>query len=838
MKYLWFALTFVFAFAGAARAQGTAAGTPAAAPSPAANAPTEATVKAPAETDDAADRPPAGTGVALPAEKSRPVNVPRFDKPVVVDGRLDEEVWKTAALLKDFYQTQPGDNIAPSHKTEVLLGYDSKHLYLAFRAFDDPGKVRATIAKRDAVFDDDYVGCYLDTFNDQRRAYAFYFNPFGVQADGILTEGRGEDYSVDVLMESKGMISDEGYTVEVRVPFKSLRYVAGKDNVWGVHFFRTIKRFNNEYDSWMPLSRDRSGTLSQAGHLTAFEEIDVGRTLELIPSFTLSETGRRVRALSPADLLAQPGRLDPGRMVNEPLRADPGLTAKLVIASNVTLDLAINPDFAQVEADQLVVTANQRFPIFFEEKRPFFLEGIDIFQTRLTVLHTRAIIDPDVAVKLTGKRGRNTFGVLVASDNAPGNFSDEERLDPENAPFVDKNAGIAVVRFKRDIGEASNLGLIATSYRFAGSHNEVLAADGRFRIDPTSYFDFQVAGTNTRRSFFDVALGRDVTEGAAGLGYAYQYDKTARHFNLNMRGDGRTSEYRAAVGFTQRRNTNGHRLFLRYNSEPRPKAKLVSWFASNSIPLNFDWQARLQNLNDEARVGFNLRRQTSLTFVFNKGYERVFEQEFGPGRTPTSAGAFAGDDAERSTYKKTFAVFFSTTPNKKYSGSLQYIRTWGSFDFDFGAGFRFPRVSPGALVDPNAPLDPGPGDSLTVLGSFVYQPTDKLRTSLDYTKSRQTRYDTGRTAFDVDIYSSRTTYQFSRFVFLRARLDYTNLPGYLSGQYLLGWTPSPGTSLYAGYNDESFRNELSPFTGQFEPGFRLSGRTFFIKMSYLFRRNF
>jgi hypothetical protein len=820
-----------------------AATTPANAPAAAAAA--EATPAQPASLAPnsvtpaaVADSPADASVMSVAAERARPVSVPRFAKPVVVDGQLNEEVWKSAAVLKGFFQTQPGDNIAPSRQTEVLLGYDSTHLYVAFRAYDEPDKVRATVAKRDAIFDDDFVGMYLDTFNDQRRAYAFFFNPLGVQADGILTEGRGEDYSVDVVMESKGAMSEKGYTVEVMIPFKSVRYESGKSKLWGVHFFRTIKRFNNEVNSWMPLSRDRTGSLNQAGHITGLDEISTGRTLEIIPSFTLSETGRRVRTIPRSVVRAQPGLLDPGRLLNEPIHFEPGLTAKVGIASNITLDLAINPDFAQIEADQTVVTANQRFPIFFEEKRPFFLEGIDIFQTRLNVLHTRAIIDPDVAVKLSGKRGRNTFGVLLASDNAPGNFNNEERLDPVNLPFVDRNAQVGVLRLKRDFGGESNLGLMATTYRFVDRHNEVGGLDGRFRLDPTTFLDFQVVGTNSRIPIFDFDRNANVSRNVRGLGYAYQYDKTSRHLNFNLRGDGRSKFYRAAVGFTQRVNTNSERLFIRYASEPNPKAKLVSWFVSNSVPVSFDWQGRLQNWNDEARVGFNLQRQTSLALVFNGGYERVFEEEFGAPRSATRAGAFIGEDSERSTYKKTAGFIFSTRPSKKYAGSLQVFATRGSFDFDFGAGYRFPRVSPGALLNPRAPLDPGPGNSLTVQGSFVYQPIDKLRASLDYTKSRQTRYDTGRTAFDVNIYALRTTYQFSRFAFLRARVDFTTLPQRMRGQFLFGWTPNPGTAFYAGYNDDMFRNELNPYTGQLEPGFRRNGRTFFVKMSYLFRRTF
>ncbi|MCA1634556.1 MAG: carbohydrate binding family 9 domain-containing protein, partial [Acidobacteria bacterium] len=433
-----------------------------------------------------ASKPMVKGGVALPPEKAQPVRVARFETPPVIDGKLDEEVWKQAAVLKDFYQTNPGDNIAPTASTEFLIGYDSKFLYLAFRAFDDPSKVRATVARRDNVFGEDNVRVLLDTFNDQRKAYVLGFNPFGIQQDGIMTEGGGTDYSVDIVMESKGTLTSDGYIVEVAVPFKSLRYEAGKGKFWGIHAWRNIDRNSDELDSWMPISRGTSGTLNQAGRITGLEGISTERTLELIPSLTVSETGRLVRT----DPSRGRGIVDFGAFVNEPIALEPGLTAKFVVSSAMTLDLAVNPDFAQVEADQLVVTTNQRFPIFFAEKRPFFLEGIEIFRTPLTAVHTRAIVDPDLALKLSGKRGRNTYGVMFASDNGPGNLGFDDRAflgdtggsasrREQLLKVLDKNATIGVVRLKRDIGRENNIGLIATTYNFIDRHNHTAGVDGR-----------------------------------------------------------------------------------------------------------------------------------------------------------------------------------------------------------------------------------------------------------------------------------------------------------------------------------------------------------------------
>jgi hypothetical protein len=173
--------------------------------------------------------------------KDAPVKIPHFETAPVIDGQLNDNVWQTAALFGDFVQTQPGDNVAPKHQTEFMMGYDSKNLYMAFRIKQDKNTVRATLARRDNIFNDDYVLVHLDTFNDQRQAYLLFFNPLGIQADGTFTEGRGEDYSVDIIMESKGVLTEDGFTIEVAIPFKSLRYEAGKNKQWGLHINRRVK---------------------------------------------------------------------------------------------------------------------------------------------------------------------------------------------------------------------------------------------------------------------------------------------------------------------------------------------------------------------------------------------------------------------------------------------------------------------------------------------------------------------------------------------------------------------------------------------------------------------
>ena len=793
----------------------------------------------------------------VPPDKAKPVRIPRFDKPPVIDGKLNTEEWQQAILLKDFYQVNPGDNTAPSKPTEVLLGYDSKFFYLAVHAYDEPDKVRATVAQRDEVFGEDNFRIYLDTFNDQRKAYLLGWNPLGIQADGIQTEGQGIDFSVDIVMESKGTLTDDGWTLEVAIPFKSLRYVAGKDKLWGFHLWRNIARFNDELDSWVPISRDISGILGQSAHLTGLEGISTERTLEVIPSLTFSETGKRVSALSAGALAANPGALDPGRMLNEPIKTDAGVTVKYGLTPTITLDMAVNPDFAQVEADQTVVTANQRFPIFFDEKRPFFLEGIDIFQTNSRAVHTRAIVDPDIAVKLTGKSGRNTFGLLLASDNAPGNFSEEERNDPSSFKlierFVDKNAYVGVLRLKRDVGKESTLGLLITSYNFIEKHNQLGGIDGRFKLSAQKTLSFQVLGTHTRDCFSDPAANlyqplssapcfnggstRDFYRTGNGFLYSVNYNRDGRHFFYGANAGGRTRDYRAEVGFTRRTNTNNAGFYTGYSSEPKPKATLIQWNLNSSTGINFDWQGRSQGIFSESSLQLSLQKSSFLGAGVTIGYERLFEEEFGAARTPTQPGSFFGGP-ERSAKQMTEYLFAGTHPSKKYALNLFLVHGGNAFDFDFGAGSKYPRVSPAALINPDAPLDPGPGSFWESNLSIDYKPTNELSTSFNYTFNKLTRNDTHLVAYKENIFSFRSTYQFSRFVFARARIDYGTLAANARAQFLFGWTPNPGTAFYVGYNDDLTRNGFSPFTGQLEPGFRRNGRTFFVKLSYLIRKSF
>ncbi|MEO6587778.1 MAG: DUF5916 domain-containing protein [Pyrinomonadaceae bacterium] len=818
--------------------------------------------------------------IILPPEKANPVTIPKIESNLVIDGNPNEEIWKTAAVFKDFYQTGPGDNIAPSKQTEVLMMYDEKNLYFAFKCWDEKDKIRATLAKRDQVFGEDNVRLWLDTYNDQRRAYVLGFNPLGIQQDGILTEGQGADYSVDIVMESKGMIQDWGWTVEVKIPFKSLRYTAGKGKMWGFNAARNIDRLNDEFDTWMPDDRDISGFLIKHGKITGIDEIKYERTLELVPSITVSETGSRKRTIPLSAIrrnrfnpIYNPiGLQDPGRFVNDPIKADLGLTLKYTLSPNVTLDAAVNPDFAEIEADAPVVTANQRFPIFFQEKRPFFLEGKEIFDSPLRPFYSRTIVDPDVAAKLTGKIGKNSFGFLVATDNAPGNYSEDERNDPiirnEIDQFVDKNALFSVLRLKHDIGRENNIGFFATARVFPQNRNFTGGFDGSFKLNPQTVMNFQILGTYSKKNFYD-PVDDDVDYRIGnGIGYYWSLDYTTDTHGMYAEASGRSKDYRTDAGFTRRTNSNTFFFANRFSTKSNPKAQIIRANWNQFARFMVDWKGRAQGGIVGSNVNLSLQGNLFIYTEAGVGFEKIYEDEFGAIRNPDRniTGGFFGAPT-RSTTQPYFSLNANKTVNKQLSVYGFVGSIINSFDFDFGAGSRFPRASPAfqTYLDgaeyreylrllllyqsdpdnfprPSLPqppqLDPGKGWQFDLNVGGEYKPIDPLRISLDYTKSRLKRSDNGQVAYDTNIFSLRSTYQFTRFLYTRLRVDYDTLSANTSGQFLFGWNPNPGTSFYVGYNDNFNYKGYSPLSNQFENGFERNNRTFFIRASYLFRKSF
>jgi len=426
--------------------------------------------------------------LALPLPgAARELAVRRATSAIHVDGVLDEAAWKDALTVDLPYEWSPGDNVPPPVRTDFLVTYDDKYLYVAFRAYDpEPSQIRAHLMDRDAIntfVQDDHVFFMIDPFNDSRRGFQFRVNPLGVQADALFSQNEGiEDFSFDMIWASAGRITSEGYVVEIAVPLSQIRFprTAGPQT-WGFDIGRSYPRSVRHRLSSARRERDNPCVLCQVDKFTGFADLTPGRNIELDPTLTAIRT----------DSAAVPG----GSLEDSESKIKPGLSARWGITPNVSLNAAINPDFSQVEADVAQLSVNQRFALFYPEKRPFFLEGADFFSTAVPAVFTRTVVDPRGGLKVTGKEGRNGFGMFVAEDRQnsfiiPSN----QRSD---VATVDESVRSGVVRWRRDLGATSTLGGLYTDREADGYHNRLGGLDGFFRFNTTDSVSFQALRSDT-----------------------------------------------------------------------------------------------------------------------------------------------------------------------------------------------------------------------------------------------------------------------------------------------------------------------------------------------------
>ena len=472
----------------------------------------------------------------LQAQSPAPaVEIPRVETVVTIDGDLSEPVWAQAAVLTDFRQYEPIDGRPAEERTEVLVWYAPDAIHFGIRAFDrQPQAIRATRADRDNVGSEDHVIIYLDTFNDRRRAFFFGANALGVQMDGVRTEGAATagrmfggsvDDSPDYLYDSAGALTDEGYVIELRIPFKSLRFPSGAMQTWGLQIERKIQR-TGYTDTWTDVRRASASFLLQAGAITGLHDLERGVVVEAQPFVTV----------------AADGALDPVTGAFEREDADPEVGVNLRFGfTNLSLDATINPDFSQVEADAGQISVNERFALFFAEKRPFFLEGIELFATPNQLVYTRRIADPLAGGKVSGKVGSFGIAHLTAVDDGVDGGGD---------------ALFNVTRLRTDLGANSLAGLVFTdrSELDGGAYNRVAAADTRYVFGGMYYVEAQFGSAWTR----DID-GRTY----AGPIWRAEFDRTGRSWGFNYSLNGVDDEFETLAGFVNRNGVVSGRAFNR-----------------------------------------------------------------------------------------------------------------------------------------------------------------------------------------------------------------------------------------------------------------------------------
>ncbi len=468
---------------------------------------------------------------AEPATAANVTPIPRLEGAIAIDGVLDEAAWQQAAVLDLGYEISPGDNTPAPVRTTMRMGYSEDALYLAFRAEEpDPSLIRAHLTDRDGAFNDDFVGVMLDTFDDHRRNYEFFVNPLGVQMDLIREEATGnEDDSWDGLWASAGRITAGGYEVEIRIPFSTLRF-RDTDGArrWGVIAYRNYPRNVRHQLANVIVPRGGNCLLCQSAKVEGMVGVEQGRNFEVVPTLTVTD--------------AQSRGADGASWEGDGVQVEPGVDVSWAPSPNLTLNATLNPDFSQVESDQAQLDLTSNFALYFPEKRPFFMEGADYFNTPFQVLYTRQIADPDYGMRVTGRTGKGAYGAFVARD------STTQLLVPgvlgSGFTVLEQPADVAVGRYRHDINAHASIGVVATARHGDDYRNDLAGVDGRWQRGNHTV----LAQLLRSQSEYPVALGFDdpAPEGDAWQA-EYMYDKRGWSFDTwHMQVD---PGFRADLGF-------------------------------------------------------------------------------------------------------------------------------------------------------------------------------------------------------------------------------------------------------------------------------------------------
>jgi len=728
---------------------------------------------------------PAGAGLRL-AE----FEITRATGAIEVDGLLDESAWIDATRITLPYEWFPGDNIPSPVETEVFVTFDQENLYLAFRAHDpDPTSIRANLADRDTPFQDDHLGFMIDPFNDERRGFQFRINPLGVQMDAIFSENEGfEDFSWDAIWDSDGRITEEGYQVEVAIPFKSLRFPRSAEaRTWGFMAFRSLPREVRHRMRSHPTDRDRACLLCQMNKIVGIEGVDPGKNVEVAPTLTAVRTDTRPDESSES---WESGEGD----------YEFGVTARWSVTPNLVFNGTVNPDFSQVEADVAQLDVNNRFALFYPERRPFFLEGADFFLTPLNVIFTRTVADPEAGAKLTGKEGANAVGFFLTQDRVNNLIFPGNQGSASTSLSDDVTAG--VLRYRRDVGAGSTVGGLMTVREAEGYHNRVYGVDAFLRLSATKTIQAQYLRSDTEYPS-SVATQYGQKEGAfGGDAYHLQFMHRSRDWMATANLEQLGADFRADAGFVPRVDTRGGQAMVQKTWwAPQPG----QWYSFLNAGILAGRTEDLDgNLTDE-RIQFiggysgPMQSNVNVALAIRKElYAETLFEDLG--------AAFVG-----------FEIRPSGMATLGFGSEL-------SETIDYLAGQEGTQITAGPQVE-------------LKLGRHL---------NLDLQHSYRRLERGGDWAFIANLSQLRAVYNFNVRTFFRAIVQYQNIERNpemyevdvaredktLFTQLLFSYKVNPQTVVFLGYSD----NAQGLLTSEFvQTDLTRNQRTFFLKLGYAWR---
>lgn len=690
--------------------------------------------------------------------------------PPVIDGVLDDPAWASGLKYDGFKTFKPDYGKEASQKTEATIAYDAENFYFAFRCYDsDPSKIKAAMSKRDNIFQDDIVFLVLDPFNDAQSGFSFIINPLGIQGDGMVDVNGNLQSSFDAVWYSKGRIDDKGWTAEARIPLKSIRFPGRDVLTMRVLFVRFFTR-TSEQVSYPPIDPNYGSLMGQAQQFQV-SGLKYKRVVELLPAFTF---GRTQEATEDAQ-----GRLARNKELDID---DLSLTGKFGLTSDLTLDGTYNPDFSQVEADAGQIDFNQRYSLYYEEKRPFFLEGNDVWQFGGTVeeaplqsvVYTRTIVDPTFGFRLTGKiTPRDTLAAIYAQDNLPGDA-------------VDVHPDFTIARYKHSLKDDAYIGAFYTGRESGSSYNRVGGFDGRFRLSQTQVASFHLFGSLTRDP------GADKTDSDHALGLDYNFSN--RKWVVDLGYQDISEGFQVDSGFVYRTGLRRLSAFSMYSIYPKSKffQKIEPFYWSYHL---YDTIYNMWETVNLFTLRFRLPRNTMVRF------DGLLANE-----------VYVGDRFDQSGY--------GFQAESQLAKSV-YIET------------RVRRTNK-TFYDPS---DPYQGYGTSVTGGIKYQPITQLDfiLSLNYVDFYR-KLDRAK-IYNYLIVRSRNTFQINKYLFLRGIVEYNDFYKRMTLDGLISFTYIPGTVLFLGYGSALEKQEWDESLPGFAPSSRFHEmqRGFFFKVSYNYR---
>jgi hypothetical protein len=708
--------------------------------------------------------------------------------------------------ITGFIQNTPSDGKPATESTEVWLAYTKTALYIVFICHDrKPGEIRGHLARRENILSDDNVSVLLDPFQDRRRGILFSVNPAGVQADAAWTENNNPDYSYDQVWDSEGKVTPDGWMALIAIPFRSLRFRSGRSD-WGVVFERNLPR-NSEVDFWPRVAANVSGVLSQEETLQGIEGVTGSHNVQINP-YVLAQNERTLQTLDPTNPYFSSRHFE----------GTAGGEFKAILKDSIVIDATINPDFSDIESDQPQFTVNQRYPVYFPELRPFFLENANYFTTPIKLVYTRNIVHPEFGGRVTGKIRHTNVGLFATDDRAPG-----ETVGPGD-PLDHKRALFAVGRVTQDLGAGSSIGLIYTGEEFGQGWNRIGGVDFTWRITD----HWTALGQSVESSTKGAVDSGTPPAYAAGPASYLEFTRAGHAFNLDTVYKDFSTGFQSQVGFIQTTDIRNNQTHTTYQ-----------WFPKHSAIQSYGLEAN-QNTAFDHQGNRVYHYSTFDPFVLLP--RNIVIAPVG-GQSSDTLGP---QDGTLLTQNKNFT--------ENYGGIVAR-----------GAPSPQLNFSMNAFHGGNVNYNPASGQAPSLLHEetaqvlVTWQPLRQLTADNTYLLDRDHSAASGAFVFETQTFRTKVNYQFTRAFSARAIVEYDSTlanPAQTSllrtkqvgTEALFTWLPHPGTAIYVGYNndlqnlDRSLCNRLpggacdpNNTVPPRAPRFLNDGRQVFIKASYLFR---